>query len=292
MKIIFCGNTDFSCRVLEVLSKNFDVMVITKKNSVVEKVALEKGILTISTLSLKKEIFHILPQVEQPDFILSCDFGLFIPRELFARPRIESINVHTSLLPKYRGPAPIQRAIMNGESKTGITYIKISEKVDAGDIYASYEINLSQSLIYSEVREELISLTCNTICFVISSIARGSLKPSPQDEAGATYAPKITPEEEKLELKNALATLRHIHALSYNPGAYVIFRGRRLKILRCKLAEVSVEPGWLAVFDKRIFLGCSDQPIEILECQTEGGRRLSGLDFVNGYHKLLPSKVL
>ncbi len=293
ISILFFGNTDFSFEVLKTLTNEFNVFVLTKKNSKLQSF-LQNLSIPYRTFdkSLKKEL-DCIPELNQRkfDFICSCDFGSYIPSEVVGLAKF-SVNVHPSILPKYRGAAPIQRAIMNLEIETGVSVIEISDKVDAGGVYYCEKIEISDSQVYSELREKLAKLSADLLPGVIKDISNGFLTPKPQDESQVSFAPKIQPEEEKIKISDCFRTLRYIHALSFTPGGYILTNIGRIKILRVKISDEKVDYGFLSSVQSKLLIGCSDGSLEVLECQIEGKRKVSAKEFLNGYFRYLPLMLL
>lgn len=289
MIILCCGNSEFSLKVFEKIATAHDVKILTKPGSIVAGYFRSKfDIYEFSSLR------NLVPGecVGDYDVIFSCDFGLIIPSLFVQHARLFDINLHTSVLPRHRGPAPIQWTIISGDSEAGISYIRIADRVDAGEVYAKYSFEIDDSVTYSQLREELLRLSESTVLEVIHGVASGSLKSAPQDEALATYAPKIGKDDESLKLSDAKTMLRWVHALSYTPGAHVVFKGKRLKLFRCKITDQFIEPGMMIADGDSLLLGTKSTALEITECQLEGKRRVSGKDFVNGYSRFLPERVI
>ncbi|MCS6893412.1 MAG: methionyl-tRNA formyltransferase [Deltaproteobacteria bacterium] len=290
-KVVFCGNTDFSIEAVKPLLGRFDLVCISKPYSVFSRWAENCGLRIVTVKSLKREIDKVVSVIETCELLVSCDFGLIIPRELFELPSVASVNIHPSLLPKYRGPAPIQHAILNGDFETGLTYIQICEELDAGGIYFSRKIMITNEDTYTDLRKKLSILVSETIYLVLTNILEGKITIIPQDPNQVTWAPKISENDEKLRITTCFRTLRHINALSYSPGAYVIFRNKRLKILKAKISDAPSISNSIFFEKNKLFLGCDDGSLEILECQLEGGKIISGLDFLNGFKKSLPYRI-
>ncbi|MBI4842284.1 MAG: methionyl-tRNA formyltransferase [candidate division NC10 bacterium] len=203
----------------------------------------------------------------QPDVIAVAAFGQFLPRAVRELPPLGCVNVHASLLPKYRGAAPINWALIAGETETGITIMRIEEGMDAGPTH-----------------DRLADLGAAALADALALVARGEAVWTSQDEARATKAPKIRDEDCRLELAGDPGPLvNRIRGLSPSPGAYLTWRGQRLKVLRAEGREGAGLPGMVLTVESRgIVCGTGDGAIALLEVQPEGKRRMTGAEFARG----------
>ena len=227
------GTPEFSVPVLEMLINNYNVVgVVTQPDRLVGR----KRILTpspIKQLALQHDIpVATLEKVRlqyqevldfNPDIIVTCAYGQIIPNEILNYPKFGCINVHASLLPEYRGGAPIQRAIMNGEVKTGITIMYMNEGMDTGDIIDKEELIIGNDDNFDKVSENLSNIGASLLKDVLPNIIKGKVKRIIQDNNKATYAPIIKREDEKLDFnKTSFELHNQIRALSTVPGAYAV----------------------------------------------------------------------
>jgi methionyl-tRNA formyltransferase len=212
-----------------------------------------------------------------------------LPREVFTMPKYGTFNVHTSLLPKYRGAAPMNRAIINGEAETGVTTFLLDEKVDTGNILLQESVPIREDETVGELHDELMQLGAKLSLETIKGLAMGTLSPKPQDNEGVTSAPKIFPEDCIIDFtKTALEIYNKIRGLSPYPTAVALLpNGERLKIFRAVIAEGLNEkyhPGEFKASDnnKRLFVGTATLPLELLEVQRENKKQMSAEEFLRG----------
>ena len=289
-KIVFFGTGRFGALVLEQLTcKQAVSLVITtcgkSHTSEVGGIATSMGIKTIAIDDPHKEEVLALIREVAPDYLVLADYGKILKRkvlELVSR----RLNVHPSLLPKYRGAAPIQWAIINGDEKTGVTVLDIAPKVDAGDIYAQVEVTIGPHETYGELRERLGRIGGNLLVDIIEKMNRGEVTPTPQDESMATYASKIKDETARIDwYKPAHTIFNLIRGLNPQPGAYTYFRGRRLKIWKAlpKEGDGNVTPGTVISVKPELAVQTGDGVLVIRELQPEYRKVMDVIAFINGY---------
>lgn len=306
MKIVFFGTSEFAKdQLLFLLENKLNVIaVVTQPDKPmgrqqkilpcpVKKACLENN-LTIPILQPKKasseDIVQFLKSLK-PDLFIVVAYGQILKQNLLDVPVLDSINVHTSLLPKYRGAAPIQRAIMEGEKETGITIMKMVKKLDAGDILVQKKISIENEPDFASIEKKLSQISGPSLLEVIDQYKKNTVRPIVQDESLATYAHKITPEDRHLDFNQSASVVHNqIRALSPNPGAYVNMRYKeqikRLKILRSKVCFVESKPYENFSYSlKEWIVGCKDGAIEILMVQLEGKREMDYLSFSKGLHE-------
>jgi methionyl-tRNA formyltransferase len=305
MRIVFFGTSSFAARVLAKLIEHEHqiIAVVTRPDRV-------KGRHLQASPPPVKEIFQkIKPDIPlfQPekasapefasllkefhaDLFVVVAYGEIIKKNLLEMPRLGCINIHASLLPKYRGAAPIQRALMAGENKTGITIIEMSAQMDAGDVLAIEAIPVPDSMTFGELEPLLCELSCKLLFEVIGQFEKGTVVRLPQDHALSTLAPKMTAEEEQIDWRRPAAELHNqIRALSPSPGASCqIMLGndkKRLKIKRAEVIDRSGNPGAILSFGKEGFIvACGENALRLLEVQLEGKKTMPAGDFIRGIH--------
>lgn len=206
-------------------------------------------------------------------------------QELLDLPKYMTLNTHPSLLPAYRGAAPIQRAILNGETEIGVSIIKIAMKLDSGDIVSQRKIPLSDNDIYTEIHEKLAKLGAYLLIESINIIVKGNYTIQSQNNNLSSYARKIKKEDYVLKLnKSACQVQRQINAFSKKPGARIYYKGQIIKIITSKITtEKKLNAYTLSAIDKKLYLGTDDYAIEIFEIQPQGKGIIKGVDFINGY---------
>ena len=222
-----------------------------------------------------------------PDLMVTAAFGQILSAENLAVPKYGCINVHGSLLPKYRGAAPIQWSVINGETVTGITTMLTDVGMDTGDILMQEETVIGPDETAGELYERLSLIGAELLKKTIASLEAGTLVRTPQDEASATKCPMLKKEHGKIDFsKNALDVHNLVRGVNPWPGAYALLDGEPLKIWKTALTDRDSSgsvPGTLSGSTKEgLFLQCADRPVEIVELQAPGGRRLDAVTFLRG----------
>ena len=298
MKIIFMGTPDFAVPSLEALNEKYEVGLVVSqpakpegrkgilKNPPVALKALELGIQLFQPEHIKNE-YEYFKNI-QADMIVTAAYGQFIPTKILNLYK-KCINVHGSLLPHHRGGAPIQRAIINGDEKTGVTIMEMVKKMDAGRMYASTEIPILDSDNNSSLFEKLAIIGKNLLMENIEDIYNGKNEGIMQNEEEATISPNIAPEEEKINFNiDARKVFNLIRGLSDEPGAYCEYNGQRIKIYKASIEKNDSDalPGTIINIKKSLIVKCKTDAISILELQIPGKKRMNVKDFLNG-QKLL-----
>ena len=221
----------------------------------------------------------------QPQLIITASYGKLIPVEVLHGPRFGWLNVHFSLLPRWRGAAPVQWALLEGDATTGISIFKLDKGMDTGPIYYQEEVEIGASDTTTDLLERMSILAASRIMDVVADIRKG-VKPKPQPAAGVTLAPKISKELAKINWSTgADAILRQIRALDERPGTWTTFRSERVaihKVHESLLANTLKKPGDIAIVDGALLVRCSDSVLEIAELTPAGKKRMSGADFARG----------
>jgi len=282
-RIAFFGTTEYSLKILEKLIGVHDVCAIfTKEPSPVFNFAREKN-LKFFTGNPNSPTAYTFLKVLRPHLGIVAAYGYIISKEVLRTTGIGFIGVHPSLLPKYRGPAPIQWALLNGEKKTGITTFWMTEKVDAGNILMQREVEIKDGETYGELVIRLGELSGDLLLETLDNL-RELDAGIPQDEKEATYAPKIEKAMCRINWQeDAEKITNKIRAFSPKPGAFCFFRGKRIIILKAKVENKDLKPGEILKDKKHLIVGAGKGSIEILELKPEGKKIMTGLDFLNGY---------
>ena len=298
MKIIFMGTPNFAVPSLEALNEKYEVVLVVSqpakpegrkgilKNPPVALMALELGIQLFQPEHIKNE-YEYFKNIKA-DMIVTAAYGQFIPTKILNLYK-KCINVHGSLLPHHRGGAPIQRAIINGDKKTGVTIMEMVKKMDAGRMYASSEIPILDSDNNSSLFEKLAIIGKNLLMENIEDIYNGKNEGIMQNEEEATISPNIAPEEEKINFNiDARKVFNLIRGLSDEPGAYCEYNGQRIKIYKASIEknDSDASPGTIINIKKSLIVKCKTDAISILELQIPGKKRMNVKDFLNG-QKLL-----
>ena len=215
------------------------------------------------------------------DIVIVVAYGQLIPKEFLNLSRHGFINIHASLLPKWRGAAPIQRAIMNLDEVTGISVMKIVEKLDSGPTMFRKEIKLNNEMNTEDISDQLSKIGSEIISDCLDLIEIGKASFVEQDHGKATYAKKINKEEAKIVWKeDAIKIIAKINGLYSNPGAWFLFQGERYKILKATLSDLKGQPG--SVLDGNLTIACGDKSIKIQEIQRQGKSKQKTTEFLLG----------
>ncbi|MGE5195849.1 MAG: methionyl-tRNA formyltransferase, partial [Anaerolineae bacterium] len=271
MKIVFFGTSSFAAHILRYLiQENVEILAIVTRPDRPRGRSLHASAPPVKELALSlpldipvyqpekastEEFAKVLKTLD-PDLFVVVAYGEIIKKNLLDIPKKGCINSHASILPKYRGAAPMQRCLMEGAKETGITIIKMAEQMDAGDIIKIAKTSIQEGMTLGELEDKLRALSCPLLMEVLRAFEQGPVKGLPQDHSQATFAPKITPEEEMIDWNQpAEKLLCLICALSPFPGAWCSLRvgneQKRLKIKRAKLVEaLSGNPGEILAFGK------------------------------------------
>lgn len=303
MKIVFMGTPEFGATVLDSLIKNHEiVLVVTQPDklvgrkqiiefSPVKKLAMANNIEVFQPINIRKEYQKILEY--DFDLIVTAAFGQILGKKLLEYSKYRAINVHASLLPKYRGGAPIQRAIMNGEEFTGISIIYMESKMDAGDIIMQTKIPIEKTDNADSLFDKLAILGGNLIIKAIDEIKSGK-KGHPQNEEDVTYAYNIDKGDEKIDFsKPAIQVFNQIRGLATNPGGYFIIKDKVFKVYSSQVDNSYYENqiGEIVDVGKDFFtVACGKNGISFTSVKPEGRNLMSVRDYLNGQGKLVIEK--
>lgn len=298
LKIIFMGTPKFSVPILEALDHTYDVLaVVTQPDaevgrhriltpSPVKEYALAHGIKVFQPEKIKEE-YEALMNLGA-DLIVTAAYGQFVGMKLLDSPKYRSINCHASLLPKYRGGAPIHEAIKNGESKTGVSIMYMEKQMDAGDVLATKEVAIEDTDNCGTMFEKLSIAGRDLLMETIPLLIEGKITPVRQNQEEATFAYNVTKEEEILDFnKTARAVFNHIRAYNPSPIASMKINDEFIKVYEAReeKTETSTLPvGTLYVkYKNRLFVSCKDNTvIELLSLQAPGKKQMAARDFING----------
>ena len=294
LNIVFMGTPEFSVPTLDALIKNkFNVFKVytqpPKKSkrgqkvnpSPIEEFCKKNKISFSNPPNLNSEEELKIFKKLSPDIVVVVAYGQIIPKSFLDVAKFGFINIHASLLPKWRGAAPIQRAIMNGDKKIGISIMKIDEKLDSGPVLVSKEIDLDQNATHGEIEKKLSVIGANLLIESLKNIEDGNSKFIDQVHSEATYAKKIEKNETKINWDlDANKVIGHIHGLSPYPGAWFEYQNERFKVLRANKSSATGKPG--SVLDENLTIGCQSDSIQILEIQREGKNKQTVKEFLLG----------
>lgn len=294
--IIFMGTPDFSVPILKDLNEAYGVdLVVSQPDKPVgrkrimtpPKVAAAARELDIDVYQPEnikdEEAMRKLESID-PDIIVTAAYGQILPKALLELPKHGAVNVHASLLPKYRGGAPIHHAVMAGEEKTGITIMYMAEGLDSGDIISQKEIPILEEDDTGSLHDKLSRLGSELLLETLPSIFDGSNESIPQEHASATYSPNVSKEDERLDFgRPAQEVFNHIRGLSPFPGAYTKLGDKRLKIYGAKLTgEKTAKPAGeiLGVHDEGFLVAAEDEALLITEVQLAGKKKTTAKEFI------------
>ena len=305
MKIIFAGTPDFAAKHLEIVlhSKHEVLSVLTQPDresgrgkkinlSPVKQTALDNDLDVYQPESLKtKEVFDKLKNTD-PDLILVVAYGLLLPKDILEMPKFGCVNIHASLLPRWRGASPMEHAIMSGDKNIGISYMEMSQGLDEGPVYEMHECPLEQNDTLSKVEEKFIQLSEKKLVSFLDNLESGTIKHQAQDETKATFSPKIDKRLLQIDWQGNSSTeiIRKINALSSKYGVHTFLGGKRIKIHRAQNFEsdVNLDPGYISIKDDQLVVFCKDASAILIEqVQMEGKNKVSGKDFIAGYIGLI-----
>lgn len=299
MRIVFFGTPEVSLPTLEKLASTEykPLLVVTRPDapkgrgrrlspSPVKVKSLELGIPFFTPSDLKDPIFLDNLKGLSPDLFVVVAFPI-LPREVISIPKIGSLNIHFSLLPKYRGAAPVERAIINGEKETGVSIFFLTEKVDQGPIIAQKKVPIGNEETGGELKTRLSLLGVELLLEVLPKIEKGEIMPLEQPPEEASWAPKIKDQEGEIDWKDPAIKIKNlIRALNPTPGAYTFrnFQGKkvRVKILKGDVSSRQIQPGKVEVHEGELFIGCGEGSLKVEILQIEGRRPNNARDFLLG----------
>lgn len=301
MKVVFCGTPEFAVPTLEavVAAGHHVALVVTQPDRAagrgmeiqippVKRAALEFGIPVVQPEKIKNNLeFRELLEGIKPDVILVVAYGRIVPQWMLDLPPLGNINLHGSLLPKYRGAAPIQWAVANGEVVTGVTTMRIDAGLDTGDMLLARKVPVGVEETAVDVYEGLAFVGAGLMVETLAGLAAGTLYPQKQDDAQATLAPILKREDGWMDFsRTAKMIYDRWRGFQPWPGAHTTLRGKKLIVQRMKLPAHTHEgePGVLQVEGDSMRVGCAEGTVlELVEVQMEGKKRMSAAEFLHGY---------
>ena len=297
--LVFCGTPGFAVPTLDrLVESGFHVrLVVTQPDrpkgrglelvsSPIKQSALQLGLPILQPETIKSNVdFRSRLSDLNPDAIIVVGYGRIIPQWMLALPPLGNINLHASLLPKYRGAAPIQWAIARGENVTGVTTMKIDAGLDTGDILLQQEIPIAPDDTAETLSPKLAALGADLTVATLGSLRGATIQPRKQDNSQATLAPILQKEDGRIDFsRTATEIVNRLRGFQPWPGAYSQFRGKNLQIRHATAFDQVVPPAEVRVDGTHLFVGCGEgTAIEIVELQLEGKKRTSAADFVRGY---------
>jgi methionyl-tRNA formyltransferase len=300
MKLVFCGTPQFAVPSLERLAASgFDVkLVVTQPDRPqgrgmeltpppVKQSAAKLKLPVIQPEKIKKnEEFQRQLADLAPEAIIVVGYGRLIPAWMLELPPRGNINVHASLLPKYRGAAPIQWAIAEGESVTGVTTMLLNEGLDTGDVLLQREMEIRRDDTSLSLAPRLADLGSELLVETLQGLVAGTVRPIAQDHSRATLAPILKKEDGQVDFRRPAAKIcNRLRGFQPWPGAYTQFRGKQLKLMsaRRRVGTENLLPGELRVVGDVLLAGCGSGSLELLQVQLEGKKAMAAGDFIRGY---------
>ena len=300
-KLVFCGTPEFAVPTLNALvAAGHKVELVVSQPDrpsgrggeisvpAVKRRALELG-LKVAQPEKVKENREFRAQLEalKPQAIVVVAYGRIIPKWMLELPPLGNINLHGSLLPKYRGAAPIQWAIASGETTTGVTTMRLNEGLDTGPVLLQREIEIQASDTAVTLAPKLAVLGADLVVETLRGLEAGTLYSRPQSDAEATLAPILKKEDGRVDFaRSASEVLNRLRGFQPWPGAFTTFRGKQLQVIAAAVSSEAADlsPATLAVRERRLLVGCGEHTVlEFLEIHPEGKRRMSAAEFINGY---------
>ena len=299
LSLVFCGTPRFAVPTLEKLVEaGFRIhLVVTQPDrpkgrglelvaSPVKESALRLNLPVTQPDRIKtNDEFRAQLTTLKPDAIIVVGYGRIIPQWMLDLPPLGNLNLHASLLPKYRGAAPIQWAIANGETVTGVTTMRIDAGLDTGDILQQQELPIGPDDPAETLAPPLASIGADLVVETLHRLEAGSVHPRPQDNARATLAPILKKEDGLVDFsRSASEVFNRIRGFQPWPGAHTKFRGKTLQIIKARPTTVAAPPAALHILSDRLLVGCAqNSSLELLEIQLEGKKRALARDFIHGY---------
>jgi len=308
MKLVFCGTPQFAVPTLNTLAAaGHEIALVVcqpdrpsgrgQQISVpaVKQRALELGLPVTQPEKIKNNPeFQAQLQALSPQVIIVVAYGRIIPKWMLDLPPLGNLNLHASLLPKYRGAAPIQWAIANGEKITGATTMRIDEGLDTGDILLQRELPILESDTAVTLAPRLAEAGAELMLETLRGLESGSIQSRPQDNSRASLAPILNKEDGRLDFSRPAEVLvNRLRGFQPWPGAFTSFRDKQLQITQAKASERdSIQAGELRVLQDHLLIGCSSGTVlEVYEVQPEGKRRMSVREFISGYRPMEGEKL-
>jgi methionyl-tRNA formyltransferase len=299
LRVVFMGTPDFAVPILaELITAGHDVAAVYTqpprpagrgmqlRKSPVHAFAEEAGIPVFTPRSLRSPQEHARFRALAPDVAVIAAYGLILPKPILDAPPLGCLNVHASLLPRWRGAAPIQRAIMAGDTETGVMIMRMDEGLDTGPVALAEQVMIGPDTIAGEIHDHLTLLGSALLLKALQSLQEGTLDFHPQPKSGATYAAKIRKEEARIDWTRPAPEVHNIiRALSPYPGAWfealLAGNAERIKVVRSLLVPGKGEPGQL--LDGNLTVACGSQAVRLTQVQRPGKRPIGGADFLRGF---------
>lgn len=292
MRVVFMGTPEAAVPSLRALAENFDVLAVyTRRDkprgrgrklapSPIKEAAAELGLEIVQPKSLRGEADAL--RAREPDVLAVVAYGMILPSDVLDVPPMGCVNVHFSLLPRWRGAAPVERAILAGDERTGVVTMLMDPGLDTGPMLLREEIEIGADDTNGTLTHRLAEIAAPLLVRTLNDLEAGALVPTPQDDAAATLAPKIEPAEAELDPnEGAIELERRVRAMSPSPGAFLWFRGQRLKVLAASITDGEGTRG--TVVEPGFGVQTKDGRLVLEEVQPEGKRPMAADAYARGY---------
>jgi methionyl-tRNA formyltransferase len=300
MRIVFIGTGEIGVPTLQALLKSEHevVGVVTQPDKpvgraqLIEPPPIKTALATTNIPTLQPSRIKDRQAIEkiralEPDVIVVMAYGQILPRDILEIPKIACLNLHASLLPRWRGAAPIQASIAAGDRETGITVMYMDEGLDTGDILLQRTIEILPADTGGSLRDRLAKVAPEALLESLELLAKGRAPRTPQDNAFATYAPKLKREDGKIDWSDPADKIeRQIRAFDPWPGAFMKFAGRNLKIFSAVVVDLRGKPGEILRDEKELVVAAGEDAVSLGDVQLEGKRRMAAAEFLRGYRTL------
>jgi methionyl-tRNA formyltransferase len=300
------GTPDYSVPALNsIIRAGYDVVAVYSQpprpagrghkvvKSAVHQAAELLGIPVYTPVSLRDQEVQKQFAAHKADVAVVVVYGLILPLEILKAPPYGCINIHASILPRWRGAAPIQRAILAGDHETGVTIMQMDEGLDTGDMLLQDVIPITTSSTSDELHERIFDMGSKLIIEVLHELESDELDPQAQPIDGVTYADKLVKDEGQIDWYESAEDIeRKVRALNPKPGVWFVFAGERIKVLEAEVAHLPTigKPG--EILDDQLTVACGDESLRLLRVQKAGGRPVSTRDFLNGTHLHIGDKLV
>jgi methionyl-tRNA formyltransferase len=295
LRLIFMGTPDFAVPTLiELASRGHEIAAVYTreakpagrrglelKPTPVEREARALGLNVLTPKTLRTEDAQDQFRAVEADAAVVIAYGLILPKAILEAPKLGCFNVHASLLPRWRGAAPINRAVMAGDAESGVTIMKMDEGLDTGAMAMVERMAIAPDMIAGELHDKLAPLGADLMARALSALERGSLALTPQPDEGVTYAEKISKDETRIDWARSWQDVHnHIRGLSPFPGAWFELDAVRIKVLRSTRGEGSGALG--TALDDKLTIACGDGAVRLVQVQRAGGKPMAAEEFLRG----------
>ncbi len=302
MKIIYFGTPEFAVKPLENLYKEDQIEILAVVTQP-DKPQGRKQILTASPVkecanllgikviqpNNKKELVEELKKIEKVDFFVVIAYGMILSKEILEMPKLGPINIHASLLPKYRGASPIQESLLHGDTETGVSIMAMDETMDHGNVYLIKRVTIDENDSLESLTAKLSLVSAEILPATLKDIKNGIFTPIPQKHEKATFCHKIEKEDGKIDFNKSAKEIKNmLRAFTPWPGIFTDFNGKKLKIIETTISNDQLEPGKFKIDGKTLKIGTVKGSLLPLKLQIEGKSIMDVSAFLNGYKSHMP----